>query len=410
MVVAIEGELPTTAALAVVRASNRRTVASSIGAADRMAALYRAGVSISEIARRVDFAYSVVHRTIDEKVGVRRQPKLPVEATAAIAERYRAGATVDGLATDFSVSNTTIRAHLRAAGVPIRPRGFGTEPEVVDRMIALYTEGHTLDRVAELTHASPTGVASALRRRGVKTRRPGGSRPGTQGLALQPELERQVVELYERGRSMRQIAEQLPLSSTAVRGVLVRHGVPIRPPYITYTVVQRVPDEWLRNVVELYESGLTVEQVAERIGRTYNTAHHHLQRAGVLRTHALPEHVREEIIRLRKAEGLIYREIAARCDVSVSTVCRVLTGKSRPREEGPAGGERVPGEPLRRWLRDVIGPLGITEVARRARIDESRLRKIAEGSEYDRVSIGFVDRLVTRLGRPEVLASLYPQA
>lgn len=69
--------------------------------------------------------------------------------------------------------------------------------------------------------------------------------------------------------------------------------------------------------------------------------------------------------------------------------------------------ERLDPEPFRAWLTQTYGDLTPLAMTRRLAIDVRTLTNILDGA-YSTVSLLVVDRVLTRLGRPDLLNDLYP--
>lgn len=95
-----------------------------------------------------------------------------------LVERYLAGERIAALARDYSVSDTTIRTWLTAAGVALPKKRAIDAAEA----IALYQAGDSLDRVAEKMGVSDMSIHRLLVKYGIPRRPQGwpGSQPTTQ--------------------------------------------------------------------------------------------------------------------------------------------------------------------------------------------------------------------------------------
>jgi lambda repressor-like predicted transcriptional regulator len=91
----------------------------------------------------------------------------PATATA-LADAYRAGATINQLAARSGVHRTTVAAHLDRHTVPRRRRGL-TDEQIRDA-IHLYCSGQSLARIADRHHVDPHTIRAALLRHGVAMR------------------------------------------------------------------------------------------------------------------------------------------------------------------------------------------------------------------------------------------------
>jgi DNA-binding transcriptional regulator LsrR (DeoR family) len=82
---------------------------------------------------------------------------------------YRAGATVQELAEQFGIHRTTVRAHLEREHVPIRAPGL--RPDQIEDVVLLYVEGWSARKLAKRFKVSDHTIAAELRRAGVQLRR-----------------------------------------------------------------------------------------------------------------------------------------------------------------------------------------------------------------------------------------------
>jgi hypothetical protein len=92
---------------------------------------------------------------------------------------------------------------------------------------------------------------------------------------LEPVVVAKLIAEYEAGTSTTQLAALFELSKGAVLTLLHEAGVPMRRRPLT--------DQELADARQLYESGLSLVAVGERIGRHHTTVHLSLRRAGVVR-------------------------------------------------------------------------------------------------------------------------------
>jgi transposase-like protein len=102
-----------------------------------------------------------------------QRPLSDAESTDLI-RRYRAGASIDGLARELDVHRSTLINHLDRAGVPRRRVPRKMTNESVARAAARYQEGVSLAVVSNEFGAHARALARELRRAGEPIRR----RPG----------------------------------------------------------------------------------------------------------------------------------------------------------------------------------------------------------------------------------------
>lgn len=96
--------------------------------------------------------------------------KLRPDEIVALVGEYEGGATVRSLGRRFSVHEQTVRAHLRRAGVVLRPvRALTAEQEL--EVVRLYVDQQlTLDQVGDKLGVGAATVRKVLVRRGVERR------------------------------------------------------------------------------------------------------------------------------------------------------------------------------------------------------------------------------------------------
>jgi DNA-binding NarL/FixJ family response regulator len=93
------------------------------------------------------------------------------------------------------------------------------------------------------------------------------------------DLPKKAVDMYQSGLTMKEVAERFRLSKETVRERLREMGIRIRPRGLTYS---RLADgEWLEN--EYLRKGRTARDIANRVGCAVLTVHYHLRRHGIPR-------------------------------------------------------------------------------------------------------------------------------
>jgi hypothetical protein len=94
--------------------------------------------------------------------------RLTQEETSALAQEYRAGATVYELAVRFHIHRTTVSEHLHGLGVRMRRQGL--DQGQVDQAAALYSHGWSVARIGGHLGVDGGTVWLALRASGVRMR------------------------------------------------------------------------------------------------------------------------------------------------------------------------------------------------------------------------------------------------
>lgn len=96
--------------------------------------------------------------------------RLKPEQRADLVRAYTAGSTVRELAEQLGMHRTTVVAHLRRDGVPLRPHGLS--PNQLNDSIRLYQSGWSLRRIGARYGCNAETVRTSLRRLGVQLRKP----------------------------------------------------------------------------------------------------------------------------------------------------------------------------------------------------------------------------------------------
>ncbi len=82
-----------------------------------------------------------------------------------------------------------------------------------------------------------------------------------------------IIAGYQAGVPVHQLATEHSCHRTTISGLLKRHGIAARR--------QPVSEKQLAQMVRLYESGLSLARVGERLGLADTTVHRHLRGHGV---------------------------------------------------------------------------------------------------------------------------------
>ncbi|MCK9250672.1 MAG: hypothetical protein M0P31_17045 [Solirubrobacteraceae bacterium] len=239
----------------------------------------------------------------------------------------------------------------------------------------------------------------------------------------------EALELYAGGWPPAEIERRLGVPRLTIQGWRDRAGL---PPNGSHNAHRQTPAADLAVTRRLYEQGLTMQQVADRLGITLTAVHNRLRVAGVkVRTGGgIPDEQRPKppaghVLLSEAAERTGYSRSRLRvlCDrgqvpgayridwgrrvrpwVIPTDVLDTLRENRRPhrRKERPVAPSRrtvradhewLPVDPLNDWLR-ARGP--IEDTATEAHIDPRILRRII--NDQDLVGLGLADRIVTGLG------------
>lgn len=102
-----------------------------------------------------------------------RQRRLTPQESQELTARYGEGESARDLSAAFGIAVSTVKAHLRRAGIDRQKRGPVLRGQELERAAELYERGCSLREVAEQLGAGREAVRSGLRRAGVDVRRRG---------------------------------------------------------------------------------------------------------------------------------------------------------------------------------------------------------------------------------------------
>jgi lambda repressor-like predicted transcriptional regulator len=83
-----------------------------------------------------------------------------------------------------------------------------------------------------------------------------------------------VLLAYESGDEMASLAREYGANRTSISALLRKAGVEIRE-------APRISQIEIDQAVQLYEDGLSLERIGERLGWDHNTIYRHLKKRGV---------------------------------------------------------------------------------------------------------------------------------
>lgn len=309
-----------------------------------LVARYREGALIADLATEFDVSERTAHTVLNSHGVERRSPyRLTAEQEQIIVGRYEAEETATALAAEFGVVQLVITDMLRRRGVPIRRRG--TAPKITgDRATELVARYQTGERTIEL--AADFGVAHAtilntLHRMGVETPRAKGH-AGTFRLTTA-----QVADADRRlaaGESAVALAVEYGVAvSTLFRTVKIfrEHGTTVRPGS------NRLSAETHDLIVGRYAAGDALSVIAREAGVSVHTVIRLAGEAGLPRRQPRVGAERSAEIAARFEAGETAKDLAVAYGVHPQTVhnaakrCGVPIRRSRgPRDlrQAEAGG------------------------------------------------------------------------
>jgi hypothetical protein len=146
---------------------------------------------------------------------------------------YTDGRSLAVIAAKFSVGRSRIRAILVEHGITIRSAKPRATPPATPGMIDAYARGHSAQAIADaINDGNAAKVLRMLRAAGVPIRPKSlkvadGGKP--RGAARRPPATPAMVEAYNNGVSIQDIATTAGLSKSQARTALLNAGVTLRP-------------------------------------------------------------------------------------------------------------------------------------------------------------------------------------
>lgn len=277
--------------------------------------LYEQGMEVPEIALQEQADKGVIYRYLNALgISFDRTVLRPKDHDLEWKELYESGGSLTCIAKRYGVSAGQVKSHLEKMGVQIRPKKRpAISSQDVDRWIAEYKDGATLEDLAKASGVGSTTIRSRLIEHGVKLRNGAPNKTSDDVL-------NQMIVMHEKGLTPKEIGKQLGLSHSTVCRNLKTKGYNV---VSAHSVTEDKLDEW----VKLYESGININELAARSGFNRNTISKHLQSRGiVLRSggkgnssgRVSEDMVKEWIIQYKS--GVVLRKIADQYGVSDTTV------------------------------------------------------------------------------------------
>ncbi len=153
--------------------------------------LYRSGATVRELAKRYGCRTQVMsellaRKGVQLKPGGRRHPRFNEHESAQIADDYRAGESLNGLAAKYDTNTMTIKSALRRQGVTLRRSGKAElwTPQTLAWALDEFSRGRSQVSIGHELGVSASNVSQRLRAAGAKTdngRLSGPEHPGWKG-------------------------------------------------------------------------------------------------------------------------------------------------------------------------------------------------------------------------------------
>ena len=145
-----------------------------------------------------------------------------------IKELFESGMTGQEIAKQIGIGKTTVYRSLKRNGIVPNllyrsgerlKKGTFTKT-MLEKAASLYIKNKSLEATALIFGCTASGLSNAFRRIGIETF-PVGSHPKEIG----EEKTKQILEMWDKGLSQSGISRTVACSQTAVRRVLIKHGL-----------------------------------------------------------------------------------------------------------------------------------------------------------------------------------------
>lgn len=202
--------------------------------------------------------------------------KINGEQCLEVIKLYQQGLTMQKIADIFSVGSTTIRGILKKNNIKSRKFFDYIEkfsPEKEAEMITLYNQGLTIKKLSEMFGLGKTTIANKLRKNKVKTRELSDYRK-----IFSPEEELEVIELYKKDYSMSSLAKNFNCSVSVINNILSKHNIQKKN---TAFYSKKLSIEQEKEIIELYAKGQTVKKIAKNYKSSIKTISKALKRNNI---------------------------------------------------------------------------------------------------------------------------------
>ena len=284
--------------------------------------LYTHGKTMVEISKSMDVGYYTV-KAILIKNGVYKSKLLPkpllIKRNNKIIELYKKGYNLNQIAIPLNIDRESARQVLIKKGIYKYP-GLYNESKIKrnNEIIELYNNGKTLKEISEIVKLSYYPVKNLLKNKGLYI-----SHKLTNDLAIKRNKE--IFKLYKSGKSPANIAEKMNLEYNSVRGILIKAGI------YNFNAPRDRSKYEKRNkkIVKLYQSGKSLRFIAEVVDLNPLSVRDVLIKQNVYKLYAY-SHINDDrnkrIVDLYK-KGVTVYAIAKKLKVCYNTIRNTLINK-----------------------------------------------------------------------------------
>ena len=257
-----------------------------------------------------------------------------------IIELWNEGKTIEEVANEFQLTKGTLYSYLdkgRKKGLKVRDgRKDGTKhresEERAKKIVELWNSGLSIDEISNQLGISKSTIDKTLsqaRKQGLIIR------DRIKKVDIESEKrDKKIVELWNLGFSRAEISNQLGISKGTIDNTLSKarkQGLKIRDG-IKNGIRKIRSEERAKKIVELWNSGLSRAEISNQLGISKSTIDKTLSKAreqgltirdGIKERHIKSEEIAEKIVELWNS-GLSIDEISNRLEIKKTTVYRKL--------------------------------------------------------------------------------------
>ncbi len=241
--------------------------------------------------------------------------KMPIHMEEQIIKLYLEGLSTSEIGKRIDKNRSLVLNILKRNNIQLRKKHIteDTKKEIAD----LYQEQQlSTQKIAKKLNISPAGVYHILKLRQVKMRNRAEGRSKTR------KYEREIIELYQRGYSTREISQKFSVSDSAIKKVFYRNSLEMRRRN------KRISIELKKQIIEMGLTGYTVLEIRNRLGNEYDYKFIRgvLERnkIKIKRTTAIiTKEIEEESVKLYQ-ENISTLDIAKKLNVSITSVGNIL--------------------------------------------------------------------------------------
>ena len=184
--------------------------------------------------------------------------KLPLEIQKQIVDLYQSGVTTLEILKKLNVSVYNVYSVLKKAG--IKPKNQHAVKPIHKQIVDLYQNGVAFSEILKKLNVTPHSVYAALKKAGIK---PKNQQP-LHRLKIKPEDLKQIKDLYDSGMTIYEIAKKLGVTHQAISLIFKKLGIESR-------TSKKLTPEQEKEVIELYNNGMEIEKIAKKFGVSYVT-------------------------------------------------------------------------------------------------------------------------------------------